>query len=466
MPQRAHDTNYPPYLTLASCHTKEPHLKTRCPKALVNLKKDCIQPILVIVDLFAKRFLLTSLALLFLPASIFAGTLRISSDGAPVATIVIPDNPSRAEEFASAELKVHLDKITGGKFRVARENDSLLPRQIHVGRTSFASYFKPQLGPESFTFAYGGTRLAIIGGDEAGTIFGVYDFLERLGVCWYLPDVLGTVIPSKPTLAVPLLSVTLKPAFSLRGLDGGIWGLRNRCNFPTSQALPIPAFADEHRSRIHDLHLWLDPEIYYPTHPEYYALVQGSRDPFRFHNGKKEFWKPAAGNAGAASTIAANIVAYNKTHPEVKRFFLSPPDGLNHSESPQSLALDDTVNRPSWARYSRRYYLFYNAVAEKVKGAAPELKVIGYAYAHYNYPPIDRSVKAQDNLQIMVAHYTPFDLARPMNDPESPCNKQFISTLDGWEELVGRNLFIFEYYWKCRIRVFNGYTQHLVVLIS
>lgn len=150
-----------------------PHLKTKCPKALVNLKKDCIQPILVIVDLFAIRFLLTSLVLLFLPASIFAGTLRISSNGVPVATIVIPDNPSRAEKFASAELKVHLDKITGGKFRVARENDSLLPRQIHVGRTSLASYFKPQLGPESFTLAYAGTRLAIIGGDESGTLFGV-----------------------------------------------------------------------------------------------------------------------------------------------------------------------------------------------------------------------------------------------------------------------------------------------------
>jgi len=59
-----------------------------------------------------------------------------------------------------------------------------------------------------------------------------------------------------------------------------------------------------------------------------------------------------------------------------------------------------------------------------------------------------RSLKAQENLDLMVAHYTPFDLARPIGDPGSSCNALFVSALNGWEELFGKRLYIFEYYWK------------------
>jgi hypothetical protein len=197
------------------------------------------------------------------------------------------------------------------------------------------------------------------------------------------------------------------------------------------------------------MQFWMPPEVYYVSHPEYYALVDGSRDPFRFTIQTWSMWKEEVGNLQLPGVIAGNIANYYKENPEIKRFLLCPLDGMNWSESEESIALDEPGAQGNiWQQYSRRYYIFYNRIAEKVKERAPGIRLIAYAYGRYNYPPLDRSLPAQDNLDLMVAHYDAFDLARPVNDPESSCNAEFVSVLDGWEQLFGKRLYVFEYYVK------------------
>lgn len=316
-----------------------------------------------------------------------AETLRISNNGVALASIVISNNPTSAEEFAAMELKDYLYKITGSSFIIAKEGENLLSRQIHIGNTTFGKPFKKGLGPEVFAIRYVGKKIAIVGGADSGTLFGTYEFLERLGVQWYIPDPLGTVIPSKPTLSVRLTNETLSPAFNLRGLDGGIWGLRNKTNFITDPNLPFPPFSVP-MERIHTMDFWLPPWVYYEEHPEYYALVDGSRDPFRFMNETKSYWKEETGNEIVAEVIANNICNDYKLNPKVTRFLLSPLDGLNFSESSESKVLDE-AGVVRWQRFSRRYFTFYNRIAEKVKSCAPRVKLIGYAYHYYNLPPND-----------------------------------------------------------------------------
>jgi hypothetical protein len=396
-----------------------------------------------------KKIIIINMAIVFAVCSVAeAGTLRLAYRSIARALIVIPDDASVTEEYASQELKTHLDKMTGGTFRIIREADNSGGMQIHVGRTNFALPFAIGIEKEAFTIRNNGKKIALIGGSDAGTLYAVFEFLEEMGVKWLVPDEeLGTVIPLKPDLYFRLVNKVFNPAFELRGLNGGIWGLRNKSNFIVDSALPFPAFAYPEKMRIHTMDTWLPPEIYYAPRPELYAFVDGSRDPFRFVGERKSYWKEETGSEDTAMVVAENICEAYKKNPLTERFLLSPLDGTNWSQSPESMALDEqSVSK--WQRYSRRYYVFYTRVAELVGKCAPDARVIAYAYHYYTFPPDDRSISAPNNLELMVAHYTPFDLARPMSDPGSACNALFVSTMDGWEELFGKKLYVFEYYWK------------------
>ena len=54
-------------------------------------------------------------------------------------------------------------------------------------------------------------------GADRGTLFGVFEFLERCaGVRWYFPNELGVVIPTKTHLAVTQIDVTRSPYYPMR----------------------------------------------------------------------------------------------------------------------------------------------------------------------------------------------------------------------------------------------------------
>jgi hypothetical protein len=59
----------------------------------------------------------------------------------------------------------------------------------------------------------------IVGGDDTGTLYGAYRFVEKLGVRFYLH---GDVIPDERLTAIPDMEETGKPLFALRGVNP--WG--------------------------------------------------------------------------------------------------------------------------------------------------------------------------------------------------------------------------------------------------
>ena len=45
-------------------------------------------------------------------------------------------------------------------------------------------------------------RVQIVGLSPEGTLFGIYELLEQIGVRWFMPGELGTVIPAAKTVIV------------------------------------------------------------------------------------------------------------------------------------------------------------------------------------------------------------------------------------------------------------------------
>lgn len=84
------------------------------------------------------------------------------------------------------------------------------------------------------------TITIIEGKDRIGTLYGVYAYLERLGIRFYGLGEKGTVYPVNPSSLPQALNITVNPSFLNRGFDalgdrGGkdifYWMARNRMNF-------------------------------------------------------------------------------------------------------------------------------------------------------------------------------------------------------------------------------------------
>ena len=89
----------------------------------------------------------------------------------PEYTIVLPESPSKSQTFAATELKKYIRQMTGVALPVAT---NVVPaRGIFLGNGA------SDLGNDGFRLVAKPPHFRIEGSDVHGTLFGVYDFLER-----------------------------------------------------------------------------------------------------------------------------------------------------------------------------------------------------------------------------------------------------------------------------------------------
>ena len=125
--------------------------------------------------------------LLFLCALV--GFLQLAA-GVPV-FLVTGKSPSRLEKIAAEELQFFYQKIYGRKLTVIPESQAKDKSVIYLGNTSFAKTTgvdSSKADREEWILRTVGTNLIISGGVPAGTLYGVYEVLERLGVAFIAPD--------------------------------------------------------------------------------------------------------------------------------------------------------------------------------------------------------------------------------------------------------------------------------------
>lgn len=139
-----------------------------------------------------------------LSAAVSAGTVKFAPDASP------------AEKFAGNEFAVYYKKITG-KSIYDRNN----PLTVYIGKAAKdAKWFTSKKGkPEQWFIESKGNDL-VITGDIRGTVWGIYEFLEKYMGCAFLaPDT--EIIPSDPGWKLPEIKETFTPAIFRRALDMG-----------------------------------------------------------------------------------------------------------------------------------------------------------------------------------------------------------------------------------------------------
>jgi len=224
------------------------------------------------------------------------------------------DDTICTECFAAVELRHYLCKMAGldegsvpiADDEAAPEGDLLVVGNPGSNRAAKELWKKAGLkeddlaglGRDGFiiksTKADGRRLVLIAGAERVGTLYGVYDFLERLGVRWTAPGESNEYVPRKDLDDIPDMDVRERPAFFTRGFwaweDRGNdefldWMARNKMNLWTDAQSNHPALKKRglmltcgghlHQSR------FLGPHSEYPyNHPRFKGDEDKPDDPY------------------------------------------------------------------------------------------------------------------------------------------------------------------------------------------
>lgn len=146
----------------------------------------------------------------------------IVKNGTTNAAIVISSKDKIAHK-AAYELQNYVYRATGVKIKIIGASQaSKFKTLIMVGESKLTSQYNikvKNLPIEGFKITTIPAGIAIVGSGSGriGTLFGVYDFLERfLGIRWYYPGPDGEIVPKRKKLIIPPVSYTDSPVFNKR----------------------------------------------------------------------------------------------------------------------------------------------------------------------------------------------------------------------------------------------------------
>lgn len=161
------------------------------------------------------------------------GQVSLVRDGKVRAVVIRANQPYAVARYAVRELLWHVEQATGVPLEVIPESEA--PAEVHarvyIGETEAArrnGIESERLQREAYTMRSVGNDLFIVGRDDdgdplrqdnpnVGTLFGVYEFLERfLGVRWLWPGELGTYVPKSKTIEFWSVNETHAPALTFR----------------------------------------------------------------------------------------------------------------------------------------------------------------------------------------------------------------------------------------------------------
>lgn len=372
---------------------------------------------------------------------------RLIAGGRVRSSIVIAADAGDVERFAADELAGYLQRMSGAQLaRGSAPAEGMHP--IFLGaaaRERLPEVDFDELHEDGFVIRSTGDGLFIAGREELGTLFGVYHLLEKyLGVRWFMPGELGTVVPTTPDVLIGTIDETQEPDFRIRWIESGDWALHNRMNVRVAvNGSPVGI---NWLWGFHTHFKLVPPEEHFDEHPEYFALVNGVR---RRPQPGQQGRQLCLSNPEVVRLMADAVCAKLEEDPTIDILALAPQDGGGFCECDRCRALDEQwPEDQQWhAQYSSRLAWFNNEVARLVRERHPDRLLKVGAYAMYLRVPRDPDYRPEPNLAVQVCHTYSCNNHR-VAEPTCERNREmFTRELNHWAEIAD-HLFIYEYYNK------------------
>ena len=350
--------------------------------------------------------------------------------------IMLPDAPTPQEEHAAAELRSHLETITGESLDVVSDSKADARIPIIIGKSALLA--KRGIDIDFAALGDEGIRLLVddkalvLTGNKRGVLYAVYTFLEDLCDCrWFSADC--TRIPRQGTFRVSRkLDVTYIPPFEYRDTDyptcrAPRFGVRNKLNGLYSHATEKWGGHIKYRGFVHTFKALVPPERYFAKHPEYYSEIDGVRvGPDRS--------QLCLTNPDVTRIATETVRRWMRASPDCQIISVSQNDWGNYCKCATCNALAEKEGSQAGPLLH-----FVNAIADGVRDERPDLIIDTLAYQYTRKPP--KFVKPRPNVAIRLCSIE-CCFVHPLED--CPFNETFVQDIKSWNAICDR-LHIWDY---------------------
>ena len=332
--------------------------------------------------------------------------------GTAKAAILLPAEPDKDEQLAAQELADHLKQMSGAECAVLAGGEApkgVVP--IRVGLT-FAPEAARRIAadgddPASFLLRVTPEGVLLAGLSPEGTLFAAYELLEQLGVRWFMPGEVGTVIPASDTVALKCQETVQHPGFAGRilsdmgGASGKTWFRRVRMGGFNAGG--------------HGLGIRVDRE----KEPELFMHVNG---------------RPTSKVRVSHPEVQRRVIKASRgrldKYPGLKYLPIGPADGAGFGDDPWDAGDMDPLHGK--VSVTDRFVKFFNIILEEVHKTHPEAGIAFYCYAQYMRPP----VREKPSPKIMPV-LAPIDVCRfhAIDNPLCPERAYIKEIVDAWQAL-------------------------------
>ncbi len=333
-----------------------------------------------------------------------------------------------SEQFAVREFQRLFNRLTGYHLPVVQQ-----PTQgkghIFIGPSKalqqYDSLFAQQpFGEEDLAIKITKQSIAILGGRPRGTLYGVYEFLERyLGVRFLTADF--TYFPAQAhKRKLPIEQFIYHPPFNFRWPYYGqvrknhLFAARLRVNTtPVEDSL---GGKSAQQLINHSFRKQIPVQKYGKTHPEYFALINGKRVLDMWGGGPE----PCVSNPQVMDIVTRAVLQEIEEHPEYSNYSVSQNDNNAYCQCDSCSAINQREESPMGAQLR-----FVNEIARRVAEVYPQKKIGTLSYWYTRKPP--KHLKPAKNVQIQFADIEACRV-HPIDDPNCPKNRSVLRDLLGW----------------------------------
>ena len=315
--------------------------------------------------------------------------------------IIIPTHATPHELKAAIVLQDYLLQISGAALPVITSDKHRTSYEIILGQNERLDELSSRidyklLKEDGFVIRTDSFRLIIAGGNEKGTLYGVYTFLEKyLGCRMYSPKV--KIVPQQKQLVLGKIEDQQVPVIGFRDTHYRItWDAEytdwHKLDHDASGA------RTDWGMWVHTFNELVPPIDYYQSHPEYFAMVKGKRLPTQL----------CLSNPAVLEIAIQNLRKKVAQNPWAKYWSVSQNDNRDYCTCDSCKALDEREGSPSGSIIN-----FVNQVADQF----PDKMISTLAYEYGRHAP--RTLKPRDNVNIMLCSIEAYRHKPIRDDPSS-----------------------------------------------
>ena len=366
--------------------------------------------------------------------------LEIIKNGVCNYHIVGANFSDSCQRYAAAQLQKYIYKSTGVFIPYFSDRCEKRGPEIIIGHTTrdAEQYLSSEeintLGEEGCLIRNLGDDLLITGKTSRGTLYGVYEFCERfLGFRAFTKK--EERLDSKDELVLPPVNVTVIPDFEYRDAYfrrafEGEFAAKCRLNSTLADLSSEKGGNLKFYNCHHSADDLVEPKRYFDAHPEYFALVDGKRNPDQLCLTNPETQKIAT----------ETVLRWIKENPDCRVFSVAQNDNQNYCRCENCRAVDEAEGSPAGTNIA-----FVNKVAAEVAKLYPDVLIHTFAYQYTRIAP--RTVRPLPNVIVRLCNIEcewGDDIENIAKQKPDSKTAEFLRNIKEWSAICDR-LYVWDY---------------------